>query len=47
MRSALLLSIISVALLGLFGLARHDRVRAAEGFADAILESDDPMLFVG
>ncbi|UCC72990.1 MAG: hypothetical protein JSV86_22020 [Gemmatimonadota bacterium] len=47
MRSALLLSIISLALLGLFGLAKHDRPRSAERSPDAIVEEDESTLFVG
>ena len=47
MRSALLLSIISVALLGLFGLAKGDRTRAADPRADTVREGDEPVLFVG
>jgi hypothetical protein len=47
MRSALLLSIISVALLGLLGWVRQDRARSAEPRVDTVLEGDDPTLFVG
>ncbi|MGD2216305.1 MAG: hypothetical protein PVJ64_06100 [Gemmatimonadales bacterium] len=47
MRSALLLSIVSVALLGLFGWARQDRVRSTDVRADTFLEGEDPTLFIG
>jgi hypothetical protein len=47
MRSAWLLSIISIALLGLLGWARQDRARSAEPRAYTVLEGDDPTLFVG
>jgi hypothetical protein len=45
MRSTLLLSILSAALLGLFGWARYDRARSAR--ADTFVEGEDTTLFVG
>jgi len=47
MRSSLLLSIISIALLGLFGWVRHDRARSSDARAATFLEGDDSTLFVG
>jgi hypothetical protein len=47
MRSNLLLSLFAIALLGLFGWARHDRARADEAHAETVMEDEDSTLFVG
>ncbi|UCC84159.1 MAG: hypothetical protein JSW46_04310 [Gemmatimonadota bacterium] len=47
MRSSLLLSIISLALLGLLGWAKHDRARSDEARADTVVEGDEFSLFIG
>jgi hypothetical protein len=47
MRSNLLLSLIAIALLGLFGWARQDRARSDETRAGTVVEDEDSTLFVG
>lgn len=47
MRSNLLLSLIAIALLGLFGWSRQDRARSADARAGTYQEDEDPTLFVG
>jgi hypothetical protein len=47
MKSSLLLSIISIALLGLLGWARQDRARSDEARADTVVEGEDISLFIG
>ncbi len=47
MKSGLLLSIISLALLGLLGWAKQDRARSHEARADTVQEGEDISLFIG
>ena len=47
MRSTLLLTILSIALLSFVGWARHERARSAGPPADVIRSEDDSILFVG
>ena len=47
MRSALLLSVVSVALLGLFGWVRHESHRPADPQIQSNSTDDELALFVG
>jgi hypothetical protein len=47
MRSALLLSIVSIVLLGLIGWMRHDSPRSSRWDGREVRSEDDALLFVG